>query len=342
MRFTEEVTIEPDNVPGQVSGKLRETGTWPLIAVVGPTGSGKSELAVTLARRFGGEIVNFDSVQLYKGLDIGAAKLPAAQRAGVPHHLIDVADAGTELTAGAYAQMARPVLRQIADRDAIPILVGGTGLYLRALLDGLSPGPQRDEPLRQRLRFLSQRRPAALSRYLQYWDPASAGRIHPQDHQKLIRAIEMIRLTGRRASELQDVPRDRLTGFAVCKLGLEPDRAALYAGLNARAASMFGRGLLEETSQLLEAGIPPEAKALQSIGYRQAVAVLQGRISLEMAIAESQARTRQYAKRQLTWFHAESGVTWLAGFGAAGGVVAEAVLECQRFLGKLLADASSI
>ena len=166
MRFTEEVTIEPDNGRGEVSWKSRDGGAGPLIAVVGPTGSGKSELAIALARRFGGEIVNFDSVQLYRGLDIGAAKLSLARRAEVPHHLIDVADARAELTAGAYAQMARPILRQIAGRGAVPILVGGTGLYLRALLDGLSPGPQRDEPLRERLRLLSQRRPAALSRYL--------------------------------------------------------------------------------------------------------------------------------------------------------------------------------
>lgn len=319
----------------KLSAESLESTLSPLIAVLGPTGSGKSQLALSVAGELLGEIVNFDSVQVHRGLDIGSAKVPQSERRGVPHHLIDVVTPTEELTAGAYARLARPVLEQIRQRGGFPILVGGTGLYLRALLEGLSPAPQRDERLRVRLAELAARRPAALHRYLAHRDPASAGRIHPNDHQKLIRAIELSHLGGRPASAIQSRPREPLQGFAVLKIGLSPERRDLSNGINARTAHMFRNGLIEETRALLRAGIEPQSKALQSLGYRQAVKVLEGDISLKDAIRECQTKTRQYAKRQLTWFRAEPGVVWLAGFGDDPDIQHGAISEARQFFAKL-------
>lgn len=284
----------------------------PLIAVVGPTGSGKSELAVALAREFDGEIINFDSIQVYRRLDVGSAKPSIAERGGVRHHLLDILDVPEELTAGAFAQWAREILSEISGRERVPVLVGGTGFYLRALLDGLSPAPIRDETLRAKL---GERSPAVLHRFLRRWDPASAERIHPNDRQKLIRAVEITILAGRPASETQAVAREGLQGYLAVKIGLAPDRAGLCDRLDERSDRMFASGLLEETAGLLAEGIPPRSKALQSLGYRQAVAHLTGEISLEAAIEDCRTTTRQYAKRQMTWFRAERGVFWLPGFG---------------------------
>lgn len=314
--------------PARLPKSLKSTSS-PLIVIVGPTGSGKSALALALAEALRGEIVNYDSVQLYRGLDIGSAKLPAAARRGIPHHLIDIADFHTDLTAGTYADLARPVLAGIASRDRVPILVGGTGFYLRALLDGLSPAPARDAQIRTRLTALRDRRPATLHRFLRRFDPVAAGRIHPNDHQKLIRAIELTVVARQPASVTQNHPRQPLQGFSVRKIGLSPDRPLLYAHLDARTECMFHTGLLDETSALLATGAPPDAKALQSLGYRQAVQFLLGQLPLAEAIRECQAKTRQYAKRQLTWFRAEPDVTWFSGFGTDPAVVAQAVSLCR-------------
>ena len=280
---------------------------FPLVAVAGPTGSGKSALALSLASALGGEIVNYDSVQVYRGLDIGSAKTPPAERLGVPHHLIDILEPHEELTAGAYARLARPLLTEIASRGKLPVLVGGTGFYLRALLAGLSPAPERDAALRDRLSTLAERRPAALHRLLRRLDPEAARRIHPNDCQKLIRAVELARA--------QRLPRDPLTGFRIVKIGLNPDRQLLYQRINQRTEQMFASGLLEETEALLQTGLSPNAKPLQTLGYKQAVQVLARTLPLEHAIAECQTKTRQYAKRQLTWFRSEPDITWLQGFG---------------------------
>jgi tRNA dimethylallyltransferase len=280
---------------------------FPLLVIAGPTGSGKSALALYLASELRGEIVNYDSVQVYRGLDIGSAKTPLSERRGIPHHVIDILAPEQELTAGAYARLARPVLRDIAGRGKLPVLAGGTGFYLRALLDGLSPAPPRDPALRQRLAEIARRRPAALHRFLRRIDAEAARRIHPNDRQKLMRAIELARA--------ERLPRDPLTGFRVLKIGLNPDRKQLYARINRRTQQLFAGGLLEETASLLRSGLPPDAKALQTLGYRQAVQVLTGKMSLAAAIEECQTKTRQYAKRQLTWFRAERDITWLDGFG---------------------------
>lgn len=306
----------------------------PLIVVLGPTGSGKSALALYLAEHLGGEVINCDSVQVYRGLEIGSAKLPIQERRRIRHHLIDVIEADGELTAGAYARFAREALEDIRGRNKIAIVAGGTGLYLRALLDGLSPAPGRNETLRTRLTGVARRRPGALHRFLYRRDPLSAARIHPNDQQKLIRAIELTALTGQPASQTQSKARDALRGFATLKLGLNPERAQLYRKLDERSAEMFCSGLLEETRALIHAGVSTNSKALQSLGYKQAVQILDGELTLDAGIAACQTKTRQYAKRQMTWFRSEAGVHWLHGFGNEEPVQREALRMADDFVNR--------
>lgn len=297
----------------------------PLLVVLGPTGAGKSELAITLAQSFSGEIISCDSIQVYRGLDIGSAKIAPAERHGIPHHLVDVMDLTQELTAGAYSRLAAKAIRDVQSRQHVPILTGGTGFYLRALLVGLSPAPEADKTLRQRLHQCVARRPAVLHRFLHRFDPRAAARIHRNDHQKLIRAVELTLLARRPASHTQDQPRHVLTDSNVLKIGLAPSRQRLYERLNQRCTKMFENGLLDEVRSLLAAGYSPDLKPLQSVGYKQALKHLNGAASYTEALIECQAKTRQYAKRQVTWFRRESDVHWLTGFGADPEVQAQAV-----------------
>src|SRR5947209_5556935 len=242
----------------------------PLLAIVGPTGSGKSDLALALAAEFDGEVVNFDSVQLYRGFNIGSAKLPPGERRGIPHHLLDCVNADVQFTAGEYARMAHSVIQDIKARGKLPVLAGGTGFYLRALLDGLSPAPVGQVAIRERLRQADTRRPGILHRFLRRFDPAAARRIHPGDVQKLSRAVEMA-IAGRRpASAIQAEARCGLTGYRTLKLGLEPPRDILKNRLNLRAEAMFAHGLLEETERLLAAGVSSDSRPMGSLGYKQA------------------------------------------------------------------------
>jgi tRNA dimethylallyltransferase len=298
-----------------------------LVVILGPTGSGKSVLAIALAQQFSGEIVSCDSVAIYRHFEIGTAKPTPQQRELVPHHLLDVAEPGQPFTAGEYARQARKVIADIAARRRLPIVVGGTGLYLRALLEGLFPGPQRSEELRERLRERAQERGSAyLHKVLLYLDPAAAAKIHPHDTPKLIRALEVCLTARGPMSELwEQRGRDPLRGFRILRIGLNPDRQALYASLNQRACEMFDDGLIEETKALLERygghrGVAP----LDSLGYRQAAQVLHGELTREQALATTQQGHRNYAKRQMTWFRREPDVTWLAGFGDDPGVVRRA------------------
>ena len=304
----------------------------PLLAIVGPTGSGKSALGLALAVEFGGEIVNYDSVQVHAGLDIGSAKTPIEQRRGIPHNLIDLIPPQGELTAGAYARLGRTMLEDLRERGKLPILVGGTGFYLRALLEGLSPAPGRDPDLRSRLRRVENRHHGALYRFLRRHDPSAAVRIHANDVQKLMRAVEMTITAGRSASEIQSGAREGLTGFRALKLGLAPRRQELCRHIDARTEEMFAGGLIEETGGLLAAGCPPKAKALQSLGYRQALKVLSGEATVEAAITECQLKTRQYAKRQMTWFRRDTGVEWLSGFGTETAIQQNAIELTRRWL----------
>jgi tRNA dimethylallyltransferase len=285
-----------------------------LVAVVGPTGSGKTALSLKLAERFAGEIVNCDSVAIYREFNIGSAKPSAEARARAPHHLIDVVDPNQTMTAGEYARRAREVLDEIKQREKMPIVVGGTGLYLRALLEGLFAGPERSEELRERLRARQKQHGAEwLHRILRRLDPKAAANIHANDTPKVIRALEVCLASRERMSELWKQGRDPLTGFRILRVGLNPERNELYARINERARRMFDQGLVEETKRLMERY--PEAWALSSLGYKQAAQYLRGEIDLKLAIWAAQQAHRNYAKRQMTWFRREPQVHWLAGFG---------------------------
>lgn len=285
-----------------------------LVVILGPTASGKSALAIDLAERFSGEIVSCDSVAVYRNFEIGTAKPSRDDRARIPHHLIDVADPGEPFTAGEYARQARTALNDIAQRKHLPIVVGGTGLYLRALLEGLFPGPQRSDELRERLRARATERGSAyLHRLLQRLDPASAAAIHPNDSPKLIRAVEVCLTARGPMSQLWEQGRDPLLGFRVLRIGLNPTREQLYERINRRAAQMFDDGLIAETQTLLERC--GDVSPIHSLGYQQALQHIRGELTLAQAIAAAQQGHRNYAKRQMTWFRREPNVTWLEGFG---------------------------
>ena len=312
--------------PGREQGseKPAENTRDPLaVILLGPTGSGKTALSLELAERFGGEIVSCDSVAVYRGMELGTAKPTKEDRARVPHHLIDVADPDEPFTAGEYSRRARAALREIAAREHLPIVTGGTGLYLRALTEGLFAGPARREDLRARLRVSADRHGSAwLHRLLKKLDAATAERIHANDTAKVIRAIEVCVAARKPMSSILgsgEIARDRLTGFRLLRIGLNPPREqlppreGLYDRLNERCAAMFAAGLVEETRGLLEHYGP--VKALDSLGYRQARGVLDGAMSVEDAIKAAQQGHRNYAKRQMTWFRREPEVHWIEGFG---------------------------
>jgi tRNA dimethylallyltransferase len=304
----------------------------PLVAIVGPTGSGKSDLALRICEEFGGEAVNCDSLQMYRYLDIGTAKLSEEARRGIPHHMLDILNPDEVSTAGEYATRARPLLDAIAAR-ALPVVVGGTGFYLRALLDGLFPSPPRDAQLRADLERREQRRTGALHRLLRRFDPAAARAIHANDIPKLIRALEVRLLTRRPITAWFAEGREALAGFRPVKIGLDPPRAALYAQLNARCRQMFEAGLIEEVQRILDMGWKEPIKPFESHSYRQALRVLRGTMTVEQAILEAQTNTRRYAKRQMTWFRKEPGVEWLKGFGGDQTVQDAAVEFVRRQIG---------
>jgi tRNA dimethylallyltransferase len=288
----------------------------PLVVIVGPTASGKSALAVWLALQLSGEVVACDSTQLYRGLDIGTAKPSAAERQGVAHHLIEVLEAREEATAGGYREWAIAVLENLRSRQKLPIFTAGTGLYLRALLEGLADVPQRCESVRGRLRAsATEHGPGHLHRILQRLDPTSAARIAPADEQKLIRAIEVCLVAKKPLSEVQTRGRTPLKGWRALKIGLSPEREALYERVYTRTEAMLAKGWMEEVRALMASNLPADAKPFDFIGYRELRAVLKGEMSLEEASVAIQQATRRYAKRQLTWFRREQGVHWLSGFG---------------------------
>jgi tRNA dimethylallyltransferase len=298
----------------------------PLVAIVGPTASGKSDLAVRLAEEFHGAVVNYDSVQLYRGFDVGTAKLPAVERRSVPHYLLDCLDPGETFTAGDFRRAAWRALSEIRERGKLPVLAGGTGLYLRALLAGLFEGPGRSDELRERLRALAGRRGKTfVHRLLSRLDPESASRIGSRDLSKTIRAVEVCLLTGQPLSALQARGREGLRGFLVIKIGLDPDRAALYERIDRRVEKMFASGLVEEASRLLSRPDSAGLKPLGALGYRQACLLIRGEISLGEAIESTQKATRHYAKRQMTWFRREPAVTWFRGFADDPGVQLEII-----------------
>ncbi len=303
-----------------------------LVVLLGSTGSGKTALSLILARRFQGEIVSCDSVAVYRGMEVGTAKPSTAERREIPHHLIDVVTPDQPMTAGDYARMAREALIGIVSRGRLPIVTGGTGLYLRALLEGLFAGPQRSDEVRARLRRNAKLHGKGwLHRILRRMDPAAASRIHANDEPKLIRAIEVCLAARQPLTEAWKAGRDPLTGYRILRIGLDPPRAELYGRLDARATEMFAQGLVAETGRLLvEFGDGP--RAFESLGYRQARAVLRGKSSEADAIAATRQAHRNYAKRQMTWFRREPEVRWLHGFGDDAAIAAQAANLVQQNL----------
>ena len=309
-----------------------------LVVILGPTASGKTALSLELARRFDGEIVNCDSVAMYREFDIGTAKPTAAERAQAPHHLFDCVDPMQDVTAGEYSRQARQILAEISGRHGLPIVVGGTGLYLRALLEGLFAGPQRSEELRERLRERVARRGSGyLHRILQRLDRAAAERVHANDVPKLIRAIEVCLASRQKMSEMWERGRDPLRGFRILRLGLDPERPALYDRINQRARQMFESGLVEETKQLVEK-YGGSARPLASLGYKQAAQLLRGELTREQTLQAAQQAHRNYAKRQMTWFRREPEVWWVRGFGDDVGIQREASARVETSLPRIHAD----
>lgn len=296
-----------------------------LVVLLGPTASGKTALSIALAEKFHGEIVNCDSVAVYREFDIGTAKPSPEERARVPHHLFDFVDPKQEMTAGEYARQARQEIADISIRGCLPIVVGGTGLYLRALLEGLFAGPHRSEELRQRLRERSAERGSGyLHRILHRLDPASGEKIHANDTPKLIRAIEVCVASRQKMSDMWQRGRDPLKGFRILRLGLDPERALLYERINERAKHMFDAGLVEESKKLMSKH-GDAARPLSSLGYKQAVQFLRGELGPEQALQAAQQGHRNYAKRQMTWFRREPAVMWFKGFGDELGIQLQSI-----------------
>jgi tRNA dimethylallyltransferase len=316
----------------------------PLIAILGPTASGKSALAVHLAHQLNGEVIACDSTQLYRGFDIGTGKPTSAERQGIPHHLLDVLDPSQEATAGGYRELALAVLSDLRARKKLPILTVGTGLYLRALLEGLADLPQRSEQLRARLRASAEKRGANyLHRLLKRLDAPSANRIAPADTQKLLRAVEVCLLTRKPLTQVHNEGRTPLQGWHTIKIGLQPPREELYARIHSRIDHMLAAGWQDEVSGLLAATLPENrqgaehapaiAKPFDFLGYRELAAVSRNELSLDEARAAIQQATRRYAKRQQTWFRREQNVKWFAGFGDESQLQAEILQWLKRCSG---------
>lgn len=286
----------------------------PLIGVVGPTATGKSDLAMALAERVGGEIVSVDSAQVFRGLDVGTAKPTREEQTRVPHHLIDVIEPEEQWSAALYAEQAEAAVLAIRQRGRVPVLCGGTGLWLRALVRGVFQAPEIDEEIREAVRReLAERGSPSLHEELARVDPTSAARIHKNDPQRIGRALEVFRQTGTPISELQAAHGFREARFQLRALALRWDRSELGRRIQQRTDRMYREGLIEEVEAVLARGVSPDCPGLSIIGYRDVARHLGGELSLEEARAQTERDTRQYAKRQHNWFRSEPGVRWVEG-----------------------------
>jgi len=303
-----------------------------IVAIVGPTASGKSELGIELALRLGGEIINCDSVQVYQGIQIATAKVPLNERRGVPHHLIDFVSPAVNFTAADWARVAAKTIAAIEARDHPALLVGGTGFYLRALRRPFFDSPPTDEALRARLTAIRERRgPEHLHRILQRLDPAEAAQLNARDWPRVQRAIEVCLQTGEPISRQRPLRADPPSlAPRIQIIALNPPRNELYARINERAERHFANGLVEEVRGLLEEGVPAKSNALGAHGYRRVVEYLSAQRNLESAIEQTKLDVRHYAKRQLSWFRHEPDVQWLDGFGDDPQVVEQAfaLIQC--------------
>ncbi len=282
------------------------------LAVVGPTASGKSALGMALARQLYGEIVCMDSMQIYKRMDIGTAKPTQAERATVPHHLVDIVEPGEAYTVARYAEDAQRVMEEITSRGALPILVGGTGFYLQALTQGLTlGGVQSDPQVRERLKAMAQDEEGKrlLHERLRAVDPVTAARLHPNDITRVSRALEVYELTGIAMSAQEQPEFD--SPFEIFRIGVAMERSVLYQRIDARVDAMMAQGLLEEVKALLTEDVSPQAQAMQGIGYKELVPVIQGLYPLENAVSDIKRNSRHYAKRQMTWFRRDGQIYWL-------------------------------
>lgn len=301
----------------EIAESITDTHASRVLAIVGPTASGKSTLGIALAQQLNGEIINCDSVQVYQGIEIATAKVPLNERGGIPHHLIDFVPPHVNYTAGEWARAATQKIEEIEARGHLPLLVGGTGFYLRALRRPFFPSPATDGDLRARLDHLRARHGAEhLHRVLRRLDPASADSLYPRDWPRVQRAIEVRLQTGRTFSQQKDArPEPAESARRLRIFALDPPRAELYQRINKRTEEHFAAGLVDEVRMLLAQGVPPNSNALGAHGYRRVVEYLEGRRDLDSAIEQAKLNVRHYAKRQLTWFRHEPDVEWVAGFG---------------------------
>jgi len=312
--------------------KSRSAATLPLVAIVGPTASGKSALGVWLAERLNGEVVVCDSTQVYRHVDVGTGKVTPPERRGIAHHLMDLLEPHEEFTAGDYRRRAVAILDDLRSRGKLPVFTVGTGLYLRALLEGLADAPTRSDEWRERLRRRARKAGAAhLHRVLARLDREAAARIAPNDEPKIIRAIEVRLVSGKRITELHQAGRAPLEGYAPVRIGLMPRRAALYERIDRRVEAMLAAGWLDEVRRLVARGVPATAKPFQFIGYRELLAVPGPQAGPEVAAAIQQA-TRRYAKRQITWFRKEPHVRWFEGCGDDPAIAESALAHLRREL----------
>jgi tRNA dimethylallyltransferase len=302
------------------------------IAILGPTASGKTRLAISLAGRFHGEIISCDALQIYRGMDIGTAKVSLAERSLVLHHMLDIRNPDEDFSSGDYQRLAREALREIRGRNRIPFVVGGTGFYLRALIEGLFEGPSRSEDLRTRMcRIIKRRGIRSLHHALQRVDPESAAKISEADASRIIRALEVYFISGKPMSWWQLQPRDALQDYRWLKIGVDIPREMLYRMINARVEEMYRSGFIDEVRDLLKK-FPRECHAFKAIGYRQIAEHLEGKLNLEQAIEQTKIESRHYAKRQLTWFRSDPEIIWLDGSLDAGALLEKSAIHVARFL----------
>jgi tRNA dimethylallyltransferase len=310
----------------------------PIIAILGPTGSGKSRLALDLATAFRGEILSCDALQVYRHMNIGTAKSGPEELAQIPHHLLDLREPGEDFSAGDYQRLGREVLEDLRRRHVVPLVVGGTGFYFRALIEGLFIGPGRSEELRARMRRIVARKGSpALHRALMRVDPISAGRIMASDASRIIRAYEVYLLTGKTMAWWQEQPRDEIRGYQCLKLGIRWPREALYHRIDERVDVMFAKGFLQEVQSLMER-FEPGSQAFKAIGYREVSSFLSGHSSLQQATEDMKRESRRYAKRQLTWFRRDEAIIWLDAAIGWDTLMKDAFQHVSRFLARADGD----